>query len=188
MSVVNTATNAIQETIRTSLFPKSPTGSTPNALALAPDGKRLFVTNADNNDVAVIDVSHPEESRVVGFIPTGWYPTAVAVSKDGKKLFVGAGKGLRSKPNFPRSGGGVGLTIYNNGPTQSYGPNHDQVVTFDYICSTLEGAVSIIDMPDDKQLAQYTSQVIAGCPYRDDYLTANGGETGAQRYSVLRRP
>ena len=169
VSVIDTTTHAVRENIRTSLFPKSPTGSTPNALALAPDGKRLFVTNADNNDVAVIDVS-TEESKVVGFIPTGWYPTTVAVAPDGKRLFVGVGKGLGSKPSFPRVGGGVGLNIYNK-PGQSYGPQHDQVVTFDYICSLLSGSISIIDMPDDRQLARYTAQVIAGCPYRDEWLT-----------------
>jgi YVTN family beta-propeller protein len=169
VSVIELATRTVRENIRTALFPKSPTGSTPNALALAPDGKRLFVTNADNNDVAVIDVS-AEESKVVGFIPTGWYPTTVAVSPDGKRLFVGVGKGLGSKPSFPRAGGGVGLDIYNK-PSQSYGPEHDRKVTFDYICSLLSGSLSIIDMPDDRQLARYTAQVIAGCPYRDEWLT-----------------
>ncbi len=178
LSVINTETLEVQETIRTSLFPNAPTGSTPNALAISPDGKRLFVTNADNNDVAVIDISKPTESRVVGFIPTGWYPTAVAVSPDGKKLFVGNGKGLASKPSYPRKGGGVGLTIYNNGPTQSYGPNHDQRLTFDYICSLVGGAVSIIDMPDDAQLARYTAQVLASCPYRDAYLTTAPAHSG----------
>ncbi|MCW3100407.1 MAG: beta-propeller repeat protein [Chthonomonadaceae bacterium] len=185
VSVIDTAAHTVRENIRTSLFPKSPTGSTPNALALAPDGKRLFVTNADNNDVAVIDVSM-EESKVVGFIPTGWYPTTVAVSPDGKRLFVGVGKGLGSKPSFPRAGGGVGLNIYNK-PGQSYGPQHDQVVTFDYICSLLSGSISIVDMPDDKQLARYTAQVIAGCPYRDEWLTQTA-EHGPACLAAARLP
>ncbi len=184
VSVIETATRTVRENIRTSLFPKSPTGSTPNALALAPDGKRLFVTNADNNDVAVVDVSGAE-SKVVGFIPTGWYPTAVAVAPDGKRLFVGVGKGLGSKPSFPRVGGGVGLNIYNK-PGQSYGPQHDQVVTFDYICSLLSGSISIIDMPDDAQLARYTAQVLAGCPYRDEWLTQTA-ERGPACLSAPRR-
>lgn len=170
VSVIDPTQRTVTETIRTSLFPNAPVGSTPNALALSPDGKRLFVTNADNNDVAVIDVSNARESRVIGFIPTGWYPTAVAVSPDGRKLFVGVGKGLASRPSFPRVGGGVGLDIYNK-PDQSYGPNHDAPVTFDYICSLLSGSISVIDMPDDAQLARYTAQVISGCPYRDELLT-----------------
>jgi YVTN family beta-propeller protein len=45
----------VVETIRTSLDAKSLVGSTPDALALAPDGKRLYVANADNNNIAVID-------------------------------------------------------------------------------------------------------------------------------------
>ena len=125
VSVIDAASHAVRQTIRTSLFPQSPTGSTPNALALSPDGKTLFVTNADNNDVAVIDVSGTEESRVLGFIPTGWYPTAVAVSPDGKKLFVGVGKGLGTGPSYPKRGGGMILDIYNK-PGQSYGPRHDE--------------------------------------------------------------
>jgi YVTN family beta-propeller protein len=185
VSVVDMATQTVRENIRTSLFPKSPTGSTPNALALAPDGKRLFVTNADNNDVAVIDVS-TDESKVVGFIPTGWYPTTIAVAPDGKRLFVGVGKGLGSKPSFPRVGGGVGLNIYNK-PGQSYGPQHDQAVTFDYICSLLSGSISIVDMPDDAQLARYTAQVIAGCPYRDEWLTQTA-ERGPACLSTSRLP
>jgi YVTN family beta-propeller protein len=177
VSVIDGATLAVDETIRTTLFPEAPTGSTPNALALAPDGKRLFVTNADNNDVAVLDVSRPHDARVLGFIPTGWYPTAVAVSHDGKKLFVGVGKGLASKPSFPRVGGGVGLNIYNK-PGQSYGKDHDRSITFDYICSLLGGAVSVVDMPDDAQLTRYTAQVISGCPYRDELLKRTAWQVG----------
>jgi len=170
VSVVDTAAHAVTQTIRTALFPQSPTGSTPNALALAPDGRTLFVTNADNNDVAVVDVSSPEESRVLGFIPTGWYPTAIAVSPDGKKLFVGDGKGVGTGPSYPLRGGGMILDIYNK-PGQSYGPRHDKPVTFDYISSLVGGDVSVIDMPDRAQLARYTAQVLAGCPYRDALLT-----------------
>src|SRR4029077_15047282 len=73
-----------------------PEGSTPDALAITPDGQTLFVANADNNCVAFIDIGQPSRSQVKGFIPTGWYPTAVAVTPDGKKLLVGVGKGLQS--------------------------------------------------------------------------------------------
>ena len=60
--------------------PGAPPGSTPNALGLSPDGRRLLVANADNKAVAVLDVSSPDHSRVEGFIPTGWYPTAAQFS------------------------------------------------------------------------------------------------------------
>ena len=47
-----------REVISTSLYPQSPEGSTPCAVAVAPDGKTLFVANADNNSVVVVDISN----------------------------------------------------------------------------------------------------------------------------------
>src|SRR6202041_2578824 len=82
-----------REIISTSLYPDAPEGSTPDALAISPDGKTLYVANADNNCVAVVDIAVPSQSQVRGFIPTGWYPTALAVTPDGKTLLIGVGKG-----------------------------------------------------------------------------------------------
>ncbi|HUK90606.1 MAG TPA: bifunctional YncE family protein/alkaline phosphatase family protein, partial [Blastocatellia bacterium] len=143
--------NAVAETIKTSIDPGDPVGSTPDGLALAPDGKTLYVANADNNDVAVIDVSDKKESRVVGFIPTGWYPSAVTVAPDGKRLFVGVGKGLYSRANAPAESG------------QNYTQNAK--TPYDYIGRVLNGAVSVVDIPDGTQLAAYTKQVIANRPH-----------------------
>src|SRR4029079_12537030 len=81
------------EVITTALGPKAPAGSTPNSLALSPDGKRLYVANADNNSVSVINIEDREKSRPLGFVPTGWYPTLVTTSADGKRVIVGSGKG-----------------------------------------------------------------------------------------------
>ena len=101
-----------RELISTSLYPQSPEGSTPCGVAVSPDGHTLFVANADNNAVMVVDISGRlmEEAKdqgetvsvVNGFIPTGWYPSAVAVSPDGNFLLVANGKGLASRPSYPR--------------------------------------------------------------------------------------
>ena len=78
----------------------APVGSSPNGLAVAPDGATLYVANAGNNDVAVVRLADRHgPDRVAGLIPTAWYPTAVAVSPDGKTLFVANGKGLGAGPN-----------------------------------------------------------------------------------------
>jgi YVTN family beta-propeller protein len=134
---------AAKETIKTSLSAHDPVGSTPDAVAVSPDGKTLYVANADNNDVAVIDISG-EESRVKGFIPTGWYPSALAVSPDGQKLFIGTGKGLKFEAN-----GFVGT----NGKPE-----------FRYINSLLSGTLSVVDAPGDAKLVAYTQQVMANAP------------------------
>jgi YVTN family beta-propeller protein len=150
------AKGAVVETIRTSLEPKAPVGSTPNALALSPDRRRLYVANADNNNVAVVDVSG-KESRVLGFIPSGWYPTAIAVSADGKQIYVGTGKGMGFRNNYPAT-----TIIQQKAPNPS--------TPYDYIGAVLSGQVSIVDVPDARQLAAYTKQAASNVPTPASYV------------------
>jgi YVTN family beta-propeller protein len=163
VSVIDTKRGHVIETISTALFPKAPAGSTPDALALSPDGETLYVANADNNCVAVIDVETPRKSAVKGFIPTGWYPTAVAVSPDGKSLLVGVGKGLGSKAN-----------PFNKEHALNDKEKEDGVarLPFPYIGTTMHGALSVVPVPDEKQLKEYTAQVYRNCPYSDELLSA----------------
>jgi DNA-binding beta-propeller fold protein YncE len=68
-------------------------GAGANALALAPDGKSLWVSNGGENAVARIDLgAGGKPSHVAGLVATGWYPTSVAVSRDGKRVFVANAK------------------------------------------------------------------------------------------------
>jgi YVTN family beta-propeller protein len=55
--VIDTKSLRPVEVIRTSMYRMAPVGSTPNALAIDPSGKLLFIANADNNNVAVVDIS-----------------------------------------------------------------------------------------------------------------------------------
>src|SRR5262249_44047095 len=137
-----------------------PEGSTPDALAVAPDGKTLFVANADNNCVAVIDIAEPGRSQVKGFIPTGWYPTAVAVTPDGKFLLVGVGKGNQTRANP--------ITKDDKPKDDKDAPRRR--LPYAYIGTTLSGALSIVPLPDEKQLAEYTATVYRNCPYSDRLL------------------
>lgn len=166
VSVIDTRRGVVTESIVTALFPKSPEGSTPDALAVAPDGKTLYVANADNNCVAVIDISVRDRSQVKGFIPTGWYPTSVAVTPNGKTLLVGVGKGNQSQPNAP---------------TPEKRPLVEKVegqtflgvkrFPFPHVGTTLSGALSIVPIPSDAELAAYTETVYRNCPYSDKLLT-----------------
>ncbi|MDX2035250.1 MAG: alkaline phosphatase family protein [Isosphaeraceae bacterium] len=172
VSVIDTTTGRVVETISTALFPLAPEGSTPDALAVSPDGETLYVANADNNCVAVVDIAKPARSGVKGFIPTGWYPTALAVTPDGKHLLVGVGKGNQTKANPP---------------SEEYRKKVDEILKrekielpadmlkelrkFPYIGTTLSGALSIVAVPDDKALASHTEQVYKNCPYSDKLLS-----------------
>ncbi len=151
-----------REIIATSLYPESPEGSTPDAVAVSPDGKTLFVANADNNDVMVVNVSkvnrdddddplHESVSVVEGFIPVGWYPSALAVSPDNGTLLVANGKGLASRANSPP------LLRKPTAPPKPF--------AFDYIANTFQGDVSFISRPDNPQMAAYTAQVRRNSPY-----------------------
>ena len=130
-------------------------------MAVSPDGKTLFVANADNNDVMVVDISgatldddakkYAESISVVdGFIPVGWYPSALAVSPDNKTLFVANGKGLGSRSNAPAKEeptGSARLRAYREDARR---------------------ALSSIAKPDAKQMAAYTEQVRRNSPYTPD--------------------
>ena len=74
-------------------------GAYPNALAVSPDGTRLYVAEAGINSVAALDTSDPLNPKLLGRIPTGWYPSAVTVSPDGKTLYIVNAKGVGEDVN-----------------------------------------------------------------------------------------
>lgn len=139
------------EVIHSALHPQADAGSTPNSLALSEDGKVLLIANADNNNVAVIDVSVRGRSRSLGFIPAGWYPTSVRFGREGK-ILVANGKGLMSTAN-------------RAGPK----PGSDPPETLrEYIGGLFRGTLSVVDAPDPKQMARYTREAFACSPLRSD--------------------
>ena len=158
--------NAVRETIKTSLSPTDLVGSTPDALAVSPDGKRLYVANADNNAVAVVDISEAKESRVLGFIPTGWYPSALAVAPDGRTLFIGTGKGLGFRGNP------AGTLADPRSVRAEPGTGHK----YDYIGGLLNGTVSAMRLPDALGLKAYTRQVYANTPKSLDRIVNVSGD------------
>lgn len=160
---------SVVETIKTSLVPSDPVGSTPDAVAVNGGGTRLYVANADNNDVAVIDISTRDHSRVLGFIPTGWYPSALVVSRDGHTLFAGIAKGLASVGNVP--------TVK---PSKEAEP--DPRHPYDYVGDTLTGYVSFIKLPTKERLDQLTKQVIQNVP-----STENDSEVKAMAETIRGR-
>ncbi|HEY3349455.1 MAG TPA: beta-propeller fold lactonase family protein [Thermoanaerobaculia bacterium] len=123
-----------------------PDGSTPNALALSPDGRTLYVANADDDAVAVVDVGGDlRAARTRGFIPSGWYPAALALSSDGKTLWVANAKGGWSWSNAV---GGPDPTKKGDGKPWKK-------------TRTIPGSVSRIDVPSAKALAAATARAYA---------------------------
>ncbi len=137
----------VAATVFTSPNPRGLLGCTPDALALSPDGKTLYVADADANCVAVVDVKDPDHPRSLGFIPTGWYPSALCCSVDGKRLYVGVGKGLASREN---------KDVLGTRKMRSY----DQKFSYEYIGDCLSGSVTAVDLPDARALGDWTKLVV----------------------------
>jgi DNA-binding beta-propeller fold protein YncE len=172
-SVSAIADGKVIETIKTSLNPQDPVGSTPNALAVSPDGKFLYVANADNNDVAMISIARKADSAVLGFIPTGWYPSAIGVTSDGKKLLVATGKGVGSRPTVP---------VLGKHPNLAPDPS----TPFDYVGDILSGHLEIINVPRPQELKAYTQQVFANVPKPEQATTPEDEAEAREAFSHIK--
>lgn len=152
VSVIDLKEGKGLETINCALYPAAPNGNTPNSLCLSGDGKILFVANADNNNIAVFNVEKPGNAKPMGFIPVAMYPTSVRFDKFTKRILVTNGRGATVRAN-------------SNGPN----PNLPKNPTIrEYIANLYRGTLSIIDMPDEMEMAQYSKQAYACSPLRAD--------------------
>ena len=119
-----------------------PEGSTPNAVAVTSDGKRLLVAEADNNAIAVFDL---DTRKLLGRVPTDWYPTAI-VEVGGQLLVLsGKGRGTHANPDGP-----VPLTNWPNEKPTAY--------TLGQLNGTLRVLSASLAPP---QLASFTERVVA---------------------------
>lgn len=171
VSVIDVRLKKVIETLTSSLYPNAPQGSTTNGVALSPDEKTLYIANADNNCLTLFDVSKPGKSVAKGFIPTGWYPTCVKAI--GNKIFVTNGKGFSSfaNPQGPNPTYVKSKVIYQRSDTSSV--RHVQ-----YIGGLFIGTMSIINVPDKKQLGIYSKEVYANTPYTKEKETLTEGMEG----------
>ncbi len=147
-------------------------GSTPDGLALAHNGKTLYVAEADNNAVAVFALSpgtadvawdrvSGEGDRLVGRIPTDWYPTVLVTAGD--SLVVLSAKG--SAP--PANPGGRNPGV----PARSAGQ---------YTLSQLGGTLAqfVPPAPGSDALAAFTERVAIANRW-------SGARTPAFRYPPI---
>ncbi|HZP23983.1 MAG TPA: phosphoesterase [Terriglobales bacterium] len=123
-------------------LPNRPNGGTyPNALALSPDGARLYVANASSDAIAVFE---PMTALTAAyFIPTEWYPTALAVHGD--ELLIATGKGQGTGPNAVSA---------DKGREPGKGPHQ-------YIATMLHGSIARVNLPDaERRRDELTAEVV----------------------------
>jgi hypothetical protein len=151
-------TKKVIETLDVALYPNSPSGSTTNGLAIDPLNKRLYVANADNNCLAVYDVSVTESSKPMGFIPVGWFPTNVKFIEG--KIWVTNGKGNTSyaNPYGPRP-------VKNGEEVNLHQGDMNAPKEVQYIGSLFKGTMSIIPSPSAVDMAGYSKAVYRNAAY-----------------------
>ncbi len=105
VSVLDTRTHALVETIWVKPKPSDLFGASPNALAFDRSGRRLYVANGTQNAIAVVDFDPSDkESHLAGLIPTGWFPGAVVFDSARQQLNVANIKGHAAQPKDAREG------------------------------------------------------------------------------------
>jgi DNA-binding beta-propeller fold protein YncE len=112
-------------------------GLLPFGITLSKDEKTLYVALLGFNAVAVIDVT---DHKTNGLIPSGWGPTRVKLSGDGTELYITTCRGLGAGPNG--------------------GKDFIEPVQGSYVGDIQLGSFQKVKIPDDYQLAQYTSQCV----------------------------
>ena len=137
LSVIDTHTDRVVETIWAKSSPAELFGAQPCALAFDESGKRLYVCNGTQNAVAVIDFEPDSgNSRLAGLIPVAWFPASIAVDHVHHQLCVGNMRGLGSAKQF-LAGEPVKLS------------------TKDYF-----GTLSLVQTPSTRDLASLTSMAL----------------------------
>jgi YVTN family beta-propeller protein len=101
VTIIDTHTKTVRETLLVRPDPTLPFGSEPDGLALNSDEKTLLVACAGNNAIAVVRLPYARHTNtlVQGFFPTDWYPGAVVADKS--FAYVANVKGLGSRDGQP---------------------------------------------------------------------------------------
>ncbi len=129
VTVIDTKTNEVLRQIPIQPFAMNLVGIAPTAVALSENGRKLYVACGGINAVAVIDT---KSSALDGLIPTGWYPAAIALGPEQKHLAISSLLGV--------------------GSGWREKPDHRFVHNY-------RGSVNVVAIPDDAQLASFTTAV-----------------------------
>jgi len=145
LTVFDTRTDQVVETISLKWQPEDYFGASPNALTFDPSGDTLYICNGTQNAIAVVDF-RPGASKLRGLIPVGWFPGAIICDASRKKLHVANIKGIGSgRRTLPDEAADVSPR-----PTKFNSHQH-------------QGTLSMVPVPSKDELIAHTRQVLANC-------------------------
>ena len=141
VSVIDTGTDQVVQTIETKPWPESAVGYQPSSIALTQDG-HLLVTLARANAVAVYRYDGTPEDPVsyIGLVPTDYYPATIATVGD--QIVVTNTRGIDAR--------GPAITTDKGPPTPTVS-GHDTHST--------TGSLTRFTLPSDAQIANDTVTV-----------------------------
>jgi len=187
--VASTGTVSVVDLAKGVVIKEVEVGLHPSGMALAPDGKTLYVANANSDSVSAIDVEKAEVTATISTkpmadLPVGSAPNALTVSTDGKKLYVANGgnnaiavidiateklEGLIPTGYYPSAVAlsGQGLLVANLKGVGARGTDFGFATTIrttrhgGHNVYDYAGSISIIPPPSSEELKNYTLQVAA---------------------------
>jgi DNA-binding beta-propeller fold protein YncE len=130
-------------------------GAEPEALALNPDGSRLYVADAITDAIAVLDTTKLTAraakrgmAEPIGFLPTEWMPMSMAYT--GGKLYVATAKGKGAGPNNFTQRQADWQKERGARPSSS-----------SYIATLLYGSLAVLDAKAmEPELSRWTGEVV----------------------------
>jgi uncharacterized repeat protein (TIGR01451 family) len=146
---------AVIDTLTLGIVTTVPVGSSPNGLAVAPNGTRVYVANRNADSVSVIDTS---SNTVVATVSVGAFPVEVALSPNGKRLYVTNFFDNTVSVVDPASNTVVATVDVGSGPQGlAVTPDGSKV----YVANFNEDDVSVIDTASNSVVA---TPIVSGSP------------------------
>ncbi len=141
LSVIDTRTDGVVETICARQNPGDLFGAQPDALAFDKSGEKLYVCNGTQNAVAVFQFK-PGESKMLGLIPVGWFPGAIAFDARHRMLDVANIKSISPGMEAAKKGHGPGFNTHQ-----------------------IYGSLSFVPLPSKRALKTYTQTALDNLRY-----------------------
>jgi len=156
LTVLDTRTDQVADTISARRNSADLFGAQPNALAFDTSGRKLYVCNGTQNAIAVFQFESRSRflglfprhrfkagrTQWLGLIPVGWFPGAIVYDSTRSSLCVANLKSLPPNPERARQGKGLGFN------TRQF-----------------TGSLSFLPLPTDTQLADDTQRALANMRY-----------------------
>lgn len=185
LSVIDTSNNLEERKIDLALpigvpdEKKAAYGAGPDSIAVDTKRERAYVALYNANSIAVVNLRAYAEKAIIGYIPVGYAPTSIVFDETHQRLIVANDKGIGT------TGYGVAAPPASS-PENSYASHYG---VSDLNSHEDLGTVSIIPVPHEEKLEQYTRQVEKNNHWDllENIFTASGGDRDDKPVAIPRK-